>query len=158
MIQQLEQCVIRILNMGGTVVGAGFIVTDRLAVTCAHVVLAAGSDRGKPISFQFYDSIISQKAQVSLEGWSSFDADEDANDVAFLFLEQMPEDVVPTVLGTAKGRSRHSYTALGFPCLAGYEHRWADGYLGGVVPAQGKRLTLQFEGRKITEGMSGVKR
>jgi hypothetical protein len=90
------------------------------------------------------------------EGWSPFDSDEDANDVAFIRLEQLPHDVRPTVLGTAKGRSRHSFSALGFPYLAGYEDRWADGYLSGVVSIRGKNPTLQFEGGKIKEGMSGA--
>src|SRR5947209_14477128 len=76
MTQQLEQCVIRILNADDVVVGAGFLVADRLAVTCAHVVRAAGSDRGQPISIQFYASPVQQKAQVLVEGWSPFDSDE----------------------------------------------------------------------------------
>jgi len=95
MTQQLEQCVIRILSTDGGVVGAGFVVADRLAVTCAHVVLAAGSDRGQPISVQFYASSLLQKAQVLYEGWSPFDSDDKANDVAFIRLEQLPHDVVP---------------------------------------------------------------
>lgn len=68
MAQQLEQCVIRILNTDGAVVGAGFVVADRLAATCAHVVQAAGSDPGQPISIQFYPSSVPEKAQVLYEG------------------------------------------------------------------------------------------
>lgn len=156
MAQQLEQCVIRILNVDGAVVGAGFVVADRLAVTCAHVVQTAGGDRGQSISFQFYSSTVPQRAQVLVEGWSPFEGVEDANDVAFLLLEPLLEEVMPAVLGTAKGRSRHPYTALGFPSLARYQHRWADGHLSGTVPVQRSRPTLQFEGGKIKEGMSGA--
>ena len=156
MAQQLEQCVIRILNAKGRVVGAGFVVAHRLAVTCAHVVQAAESGQGKSISFQFYADTTVHTAQVMVEGWSPSDTGEDANDVAFLLLQSLPEDVIPAILGAAGGRNRHKFTALGFAHLAVYEDRWADGYLSGVVPVLGKRPTLQFEGRKIKEGMSGA--
>jgi Trypsin-like peptidase domain len=156
MVQQLEQCVIRILNTKGEVVGAGFVVANRLAVTCAHVVEAAGGSKGQSISFQFCDDAAEHTAQVLVEGWSPSDIGEDTNDVAFLLLQSLPKEVVPVVLGTAMGRNRHKYTALGFSSLAVYEYRWADGYLSGVVPVLGKRPTLQFEGGKIKEGMSGA--
>ena len=40
--QDLERCVVRILNQYDATIGTGFVVADGLAVTCAHVVKAAG--------------------------------------------------------------------------------------------------------------------
>ena len=71
--QRLEQCVIRILNPDGATVGAGFVVAERLAVTCAHVVRAARSDAGQPIQIQFFAGGDSHTAQVLTEGWSAPD-------------------------------------------------------------------------------------
>ena len=50
----LEQSVIRILNTQGATVGTAFVVVDRLAVTCAHVVQVAGSTPDSPLHIQFY--------------------------------------------------------------------------------------------------------
>jgi hypothetical protein len=35
----LDRSIIRILNKQGRTVGTGFVITRRLAVTCAHVVI-----------------------------------------------------------------------------------------------------------------------
>ncbi len=148
--QDLERSVIRILNQSGTTVGTGFIVADNIAVTCAHVVQAAGSAKGEPIWVQFYLGQNKQMAQVLIEGFSLQD------DVAYLSLETLPEGILPVVLGTAERRTGHRYSALGFPRLAGYEVRWAHDELGGVVPIENRRPMLQCEGEKIKRGMSGA--
>ena len=43
MSSNLTAGIIRILNINGDTVGTGFVLTDTLAVTCAHVVESAGS-------------------------------------------------------------------------------------------------------------------
>ena len=43
----LESSVIKILNAEGRVVGTGFVLTPALAVTCAHVIAAAGGQQGE---------------------------------------------------------------------------------------------------------------
>ena len=49
----LEQSVIRILNTQVATIDTGFVVADRLAMTCAHVVQVAGSTPDSPIHIQF---------------------------------------------------------------------------------------------------------
>src|SRR5689334_13948987 len=140
----LHQSVIRILNVKGQTLGAGFVISDHLAVTCAHVVNDVGSNYDQPIQIQFFTNEHQQTAFVLKAGWSPRDAD----DVAFLQLEQLPPGVVPVVLGSAEKCSEHSYRSFGFARLAGYDTRWARGTLDGVVfvPDKHKQSMLQLKG------------
>jgi len=153
MSQDLERCVIRILNQYDATVGTGFVVADGLAVTCAHVVKAAGSDKDELIFVQFYADESQQIAQVLTEGWSPPEAD----DVAFLQLDYLPEGVVPVVLGSAKQCQGHLYHTLGFARLAGYDNRHVTDTLDGVVSVRDKhkRPMLQLKGEEIDQGLSG---
>jgi hypothetical protein len=92
----LEQSVIHIIKTKGATVGPGFVVADRLAVTCAHVVQVAGSTPESPIHMQCYRDASKQFAHVLQEGDSPVKGD----DVAFLLLDQLPEDVAPVILGS----------------------------------------------------------
>ncbi len=101
----LEQSVIRILNPQGATVGPGFVVADRLAVTCAHVVQVAGSTPDSPIHIQCYRDASKQLAHVLQEG----DSPVKVADVAFLLLDQLPEGVAPVTLGSALHHEDHRY-------------------------------------------------
>jgi hypothetical protein len=48
----LEHSVLRILNPAGDIIGAGFVVGERLAVTCAHVIEVVGSAPSQPITME----------------------------------------------------------------------------------------------------------
>ncbi len=152
--QRLEQSVIRILNAHDKTVGTGFVVTDRLAVTCAHVIKAAGSIYDQPIRIQFYWGEIEQVAQVLSVGWSSATTD----DVALLQLDHLPEGIVPVVLGSARQCEGHPYCAFGFASLAGYDSRKVTDTLDGIVSVRDKhkRPMLQLKGEEIDQGLSGA--
>src|SRR5258708_2435150 len=117
--QVLEHSVIRILNARGTTVGTGFVVADHLAVTCAHVVRAAGRACEQPICIEFYSNGTKDTAQVLQEGWSPPAND----DVALLRLTSLPEGVTPVVMGSATQCHGHPYFSFGFAKLAGYDNR-----------------------------------
>jgi hypothetical protein len=101
----LEQSVIRILNTPGAAVGPAFVVADRLAVICSHVVQVAGSTPDSPIHIQFYRDASKQFAHDLQEGYSPVKVD----DVAFLLLDQLPEGVAPVILGSALHNEDHRY-------------------------------------------------
>ncbi len=153
MAQDLERSVIRILNQSDATVGTGFVVADGLAVTCAHVVKAAGSDKDELLFVQFYADESQQIAQVLTEGWSPPEAD----DVAFLQLEDLPEGVVPVMLGSARNCEWHPYFAFGFARLASYDSRKVTDILDGIVSVLDKRKhpMLQLKGEEIDRGLSG---
>ncbi len=50
----LESGVIKVLHASGRAAGTGFVLTHTLAVTCAHVVAAAGSGPGEKLAIVFY--------------------------------------------------------------------------------------------------------
>ena len=153
MAQDLEQCVIRILNQYDTTVGTGFVVADGIAVTCAHVVKAAGSDKGELLFIQFYADESQQIAQVLTAGWSPPEAD----DVAFLQIEALPQGVVPLILGSAKQCQGHRYSTFGFASLADFDSRPVSDTMDGVASVRDKRKQrmLQLKGEEIDRGLSG---
>ncbi len=155
--QYLEQSIIRILNAHKRTVGTGFLVSDQMAVTCAHVVQAAGSDCGQPVNIQMYQSSDSERiptARVLTVGWSPRESD----DVAFLQLYGMPEGMAPVVLGHAGRCEGHPYFTLGFASLAGYEVRKVNDSIEGVIPVldRCKRSMLQLRGEEIDKRLSGA--
>ena len=152
--QVLEHSVIRVLNARGTNVGTGFMVADHLAVTCAHVVQAAGSACEQPICIEFYHNRKKDTAQVLQEGWSPPAND----DMAFLRLDSLPEGVTPVVMGSAMQCNGHPYFSFGFAKLAGYDERPVNGIIDGLVSVRDrhKRDMLQLQGKEIDQGLSGA--
>jgi hypothetical protein len=148
----LDRSIIRILNEQGRTVGTGFVITPRLAVTCAHVVTAAGSDRGQSLSIQFLSGEKPLSGKVCTAGWSPREQD----DVAFLELTPLPDGVEPVVLGSAEHCIGHRYTSVGFARLAGYEMRRPNDSINGVVEARNKRPMLELKGTEVDQGLSGA--
>src|SRR2546430_15705907 len=99
----VQQSTIRILNLDGATVGTGFVVTDHVAVTCAHVVQEAGSDCDLPIHIQFFADEGIQVVHVLSRGWSA----PEINDIAFLQLDMLPLGVMPVVLSSASTSDGH---------------------------------------------------
>jgi len=153
MSQKLERSVFQILTSEGRIAGAGFIVNDRLAVTCAHVIEELGGSSGSEVLIEFFSATQRQIVRVSPEGWSSVDKD----DVAFLDIDRLPDSVQSVRLGSAKESQGNQFLALGFPGWAGYPARWANGQIQGIIPAGNslRRPLLQIEGNDIRQGMSG---
>ena len=127
----LESGVIKILNAEGRVIGTGFVLTPALAVTCAHVIEAAGVQPGEKLAISFYGQ--AQKPDRSSETCQVSFAQ---GDVSFLRLERLPDRVRPVELGaTAAGCEGQSFTTFGFASVADIPERHAQGSLGGIVQA-----------------------
>jgi hypothetical protein len=153
----LEACVLRICDDTGQTWGTGFLVTETLAVTCAHVVKACGAGPGGRVRVVFHRGGAARQAEVRRDGWREVDGD----DVAILSLQlegaPLPEGVRPARLGSTRACGGHRMRALGFPPLnGGYDVAWAEGELRGVVPHPRKRPMLQMDAWPIREGMSGA--
>src|SRR6266700_134595 len=150
----LHRSGIRILNDEGQTFGTGFVISEQLAVTCAHIIKVVGSDAGQKVNIQFFANGCQQTALVLSACWSPAYAD----DLAFLQFEHLPQEVVPVVLGSPENCSEHSYLSLGFAKKAGYDSRWASGTLNGVVniPDGHKQSMLQLRGNEINGDLSGA--
>src|SRR5574341_1901141 len=111
MTQRLASSVFQVLNDAQEVIGAGFVLSEDLAVTCAHVILEAKSGPGQQVQLRFVVSGLVQSISVLNDGWSSVEED----DIAFLQLHNLPETILPAILGSAEDRLGDGYSALGFP-------------------------------------------
>lgn len=151
--QLLEEITIRVLNPGKNTAGAGFLLSDSVAVTCAHVIHAARSDKGKNVEIEYYKSGRRTASLVSADHWS----DPDKDDVAFLFLSQKAKPIVLPFLHLSEDIIGNPFSCLGFPNLSDRKAHFAQGNLGWLVPteAPARKPILQMDGKDIEEGMSG---
>jgi V8-like Glu-specific endopeptidase len=148
----LESGTIRILKPDGTTAGTGFLVTKRLAVTCAHVIESAYSGRGKVIKFKYHlgDANI-RTAKVLKRGWS------EKNDVAVLELtEKMPKWIRPIIMQSSQAMEGRAFQSLGYPNDGPVQTRWPQGNISGRVEVEGyANPLLQVQGGEIDKGLSG---
>lgn len=153
----LEACVLRVCDKDGKTRGTGFLVSESLAVTCAHVIDLCGAKPGDRVRIVFHATGQECEAEVLCGYWRPANAD----DVAFLRLlpegGPLPVGVTPVTLGMTRACNGHKMRVLGFPQLAGgYNVAWAEGELRGVVPHPNKQPMLQMDARPIQRGMSGA--
>jgi hypothetical protein len=135
--EHFEHSIVRILAENGQVVGAGFLVSERRVLTCAHVVAQA---------LGVHDDVAeSPQAAISLDLplvapgqclaarvvlWQPAQPDG-RGDIAGLELQDAPPtDAKPARLMTAEDLWKHPFRAFGFP--RGHENgAWASGQILG---------------------------
>ncbi|WP_265565541.1 trypsin-like peptidase domain-containing protein [Streptomyces hygroscopicus] len=152
--------VAQILDTGGVVVGAGFLVAEDVVVTCAHVVTAAGTGPGGTLRLAFPHAPGTPRPQgrVLSEPWR----DPAAEDVAVIRLTEGPTGVTPLPLGSAEGRRGHRVRSFGFPAQAPSGGHHGYGSVGDLLPAGtgdgvGGGLLLQLaDANDLTTGFSGA--
>jgi hypothetical protein len=164
MVATLESSVIRIYSNSGKVVGAGFLVSPKRILTCAHVVAdALGLPRktaempDAEISLDFPILAAKQLFKARVVFWRPVNPDEFAEDIAGLELDSSPPEAAqPARLITSDDLWRHPFQVLGFP--AGQPNGvWADGELraglaNGWVQLEGVKET----GYRLEPGFSGA--
>lgn len=150
---EVDKSLIRVCDVRGETRGTGFVVSDSLAVTCAHVVEACGGAPGGRVRGVFHLNKEVREAEVVSEFWRASDAD----DIAVLRVEGgMPHNVTPVRLGRTSGTDDHRCATLGYPrvgALQGVEGRGE--IYRSVREANGRRL-IQLTSREITAGFSGA--
>jgi Flp pilus assembly protein TadD len=130
MAASLKSAIVRIYNAGSTIVGAGFLVSDRHILTCAHVVADAfdlaqdhcelpQADLGLDFPLLAPGKIVSAR----VVHWAP------ERDVAGLKLEEtLPDNARPVWLVESNELWNHTFRAFGFP--PGREDGvWASGVL-----------------------------
>lgn len=142
-----EDSVLRVLK-GDSVVGAAFLVSARLVVTCAHVVESAGAKAGGEIALCLSDGTLVE-AVVEPEFWR----DPNREDVAILRLKENIDHAAPLLLGASSGISGHSFSTFGFPRQG--QELAATGEIVGQAAIQGIKV-LQLRSTEVTPGFSGA--
>ncbi|GAA3102991.1 trypsin-like peptidase domain-containing protein [Streptosporangium carneum] len=128
--------VVQVLDDGGGVAGAGFLVGDDHVITCAHVVRAAGHGPGERLwlAFPHLDGAPRLEADVLTAPWRA----PEAQDIAVLRLGDGPVGVPALPLGAAEGSRGHGVRAFGFPAQAPSGGHFGYGVAGDVLPGTGE--------------------
>ncbi|MGW8528384.1 nSTAND1 domain-containing NTPase, partial [Nocardiopsis sp. NPDC055824] len=147
--------VVQVLDSDDRVVGAGFLAGENLVLTCAHVVQAARSAPGATVALRF--ALLPQapvvRGRVLEQEWRTLDA----QDVAALRLEQVPDKARPMLLGRAEGTRGHQVASYGFPAQAPADGHFGYGTAGDLLPDTRVGPRLQLTGANdLTTGFSGA--
>ncbi|MEW2417855.1 trypsin-like peptidase domain-containing protein [Streptomyces sp. NPDC046866] len=131
------------------------MVAEDVLVTCAHVVLAAGSGPGDrvPLAFPRVTGADGLEGEVLPEQWR---APED-EDVAFVRLLGTPAGIRVLPLGSAEGCRGHKMRSFGFPAQAPHAGHLGFGTVGDLLAPSGRdgeRLQLT-DANDLTTGFSG---
>jgi tetratricopeptide (TPR) repeat protein len=158
MTTQLEPSIVRIREPNGQVVGVGFLVGERQALTCAHIVAQAlglldntlGMPEGEVmLDFPLVAPVHTLTANV-VHWWLD-------RDFAELQLNSdPPSNVQPVCLVTADDLWGHAFRAFGFP--SGYEDGvWTSGVLRGRTAAGWVQIEdIKEPGYWVQPGFSGT--
>jgi hypothetical protein len=153
----LTRSVVQILSDGGYPAGTGFLVGERLLVTCAHVLTGDGLDDEPPagpvtVVFAHLDGA-AWSARVDPQLWRS----PREQDVAFLRLDEPPPtQAQPLALGASEGIRGHRVKAFGFPVNAPGAGHYGCGMAGDQILGDGGSPLLQLtDCSEVTEGFSG---
>jgi hypothetical protein len=149
----LKRSIIQIKDAQGVIRGTGFIINNQVAVTCAHVVTAAGVEPGGSVHATFAHTGETRQLLVLSEAWRPAETD----DIAMLQLvDGVPEGVVSINFGPSENTGNHSFNAFGYPKLGDIQGMWAQGtILGATTDGHGTPI-LQIRAQEIVEGMSGA--
>ncbi|MFD8708083.1 trypsin-like peptidase domain-containing protein [Kitasatospora sp. NPDC059648] len=151
----LLSAVAQVLGAGGEVAGAGFLVAEGLLVTCAHVVVAAGSGPGERVRLVFphADDAPRVEGRVLDEAWRAPEGD----DIAVVRLNRTTAGTEPLPLGAAAGCRGHRVRSFGFPAQAPPGGHFGFGVAGDLLPpGAGRGALLQLtDANDLTTGFSG---
>lgn len=153
---------LRIREVNGRIAGCGFLVTEQIAFTCAHVVNAAlgraGTEQSKPTDQVVVDfpRLSSQhSAYATVIGWRPI-ADDGTGDMAMLELADLRFDgplTLPLLRYDQDLFFHEHFAAFGFP-----SHRANGRWISGSLLAQEETGWVQLEaaGEPLVLGFSGT--
>ncbi|MGH3999716.1 MAG: trypsin-like peptidase domain-containing protein, partial [Pseudonocardiaceae bacterium] len=150
----LTRSVVQVLDPNGHPAGTGFLVGQRLLVTCAHVLAGHDGLPSSPVTVVFVhlDAAV-RTVRVDPRWWR----DPEGADVAFLCLDEpLPAQAQPLPLGGSPGVRGHRVKAFGFPVNAPSAGHYGYGVAGDQIVGDGGTPLLQLtECTEVTEGFSG---
>jgi formylglycine-generating enzyme required for sulfatase activity len=119
----LESSVVRIYSKSGKVIGAGFLVSSKYILTCAHVVTdALGISRTTQeqpdgvMNLDFPLLAAKQLFAAKVIFWQPVNPNQESEDIAGLELETaLPDTAQPAQLVTSEDLWGHRFRVLGFP-------------------------------------------
>jgi energy-coupling factor transporter ATP-binding protein EcfA2 len=146
----LQDALVRIWSNTGEIWGAGFLATNNMVLTCAHVVsdaLALDRQATPATAVQLDFPFISAKAMIptTVQFWQPRRADG-TGDIAGLVLQApKPSSACPLRLVSAPNTWNHPFHAFGFP-----NHRDDGVYTTGILRDKTVNGYIQVEDTKAT--------
>lgn len=143
---------IQILNPNTETVGAGFVISGSgLAVSCAHVIRAAGGAPGEEINVEFYNSQQQSKAVIINKFWTELD------DIAVLEIVDASKITSVAPLSRNRNITNHEFASLGFAKYADRTSHNALGKIKGMAKKSSHQdPVLELQGEDFERGMSGA--
>ncbi|BAY87689.1 peptidase S1 and S6 chymotrypsin/Hap (plasmid) [Calothrix parasitica NIES-267] len=164
MVTPLESSIVRFYSQAGKVIGAGFLVSKKHILTCAHVVnsalaKAAGVQEKPTVEVELDFPRVSPGIHVTAKVifWLPVNPNQSQEDIALLELSNsIPDTVQPVQLMTSDDLWGHSFRALGFP--EGQSNGvWATGKLRGEVANGWVQIEdIKEVGYRLEKGFSGT--
>lgn len=160
----LESSVIRIYSNNSKVVGAGFLVSQKYILTCAHVVAdALGIARNTAempnaeVRLDFPLLAAKQLFTARIVFWRPVNPNEFAEDIAALELESSPPNTAqPARLVASKELWGHPFRVLGFPKNQP-NGVWAAGEIrAGLANGWVQLEDIKQQGYALEPGFSGA--
>lgn len=160
----LESSLVRIYSNRRSVVGAGFLVSQKRILTCAHVVAdALGIDRktvempDQKVCLDFPFLAPQQFLTARVIFWRPVNPDEFPEDIAGLELEtSAPNAARPSQLVTSDELWGHRFRVFGFPA-GQHDGVWASGQLCGKLASGWVQLEdVKQQGYRLEPGFSGA--
>ncbi|MEB3180125.1 MAG: AAA-like domain-containing protein [Nostocaceae cyanobacterium] len=160
----LESSIVRIYSNNGKVVGAGFLVSQKRILTCAHVmcdafVLSRETTQmpDGEVSLDFPLLTAKQLFKARVVFWRPVSPDEFAEDIAGLELESLPPaGAKPTLLMTYENFWGNPFRVLGFPAKQP-NGAWASGELRAAIGNGWVQLEdVKEQGYALEPGFSGA--
>jgi len=143
----IEPSTLRILNNKGHTIGTGFLASETLVVTCAHVVSLIGLDGENGLKVQFTGQGQPIHA-IALDEYLDY-----ARDVAILKLQSLPAGIRPLRMGkAADSKSGNSFYSFGYATAADVKGIIARGTIDGYLS---EHKLLQLQAPQADHGISG---
>ncbi|GJD16803.1 peptidase S1 and S6, chymotrypsin/Hap [Rivularia sp. IAM M-261] len=158
--QAFKSAIARVYSSSGAVVGAGFLVSNRHLLTCAHVVtaalgisLATAEAPSDLVDLDFPLILPEQKVKAKVVFWGS---PQGNNDIAALELEQPSNGYGAVKLVSNDNFWNHPFQIFGFPSQRDFGV-WASGVLRDKT-AQGwvQMEDIKTQGYQVQPGFSGA--
>ncbi len=149
-VEALTPALLRIYGAGGHAVGVGFLVGPRQALTCDHVVEAAGGPQAHSVRLDFP---LLAPGRILTATLLRRDAEAD---IAVLNLAgDLPPGACPVSLKEAADLWGHPFRAFGFPA-AHPDGVWASGVIRGPTARGWLQIEdVQGTGYRVQAGFSG---
>ncbi|MEH2306639.1 nSTAND1 domain-containing NTPase [Nostoc sp.] len=151
--KELQAGIVRILDSDGDTAGTGFIVSDQLVVTCAHVI---SQEETPPETVALVFLVHDHKtftALVVVEYWR----DQEHEDLAVLRLQEpLPAKAIPLKLGTSVHIEGHQFKTYGFPKSKPKNGMGGKGIIDNHTKAENDCTFIQLSSPEITNGFSGA--